>query len=126
MNRGVRMDWITDALHSLYGYLTGASLWIWLGQTLLRSAVIIILAFVLRYIGNKVINTIFKDKRSAPLRLTKNRKEQTLINLLNNVLSDLMMVIAIKMILDTFNVPIKTVLAGAGIAGLAIGFGVQS
>jgi len=120
------MDWITDALHSLYGYLTGASLWIWLGQTLLRSAVIIILAFVLKNIGNKVINTIFKDKRSSPLRLTTNRREQTLKNLLNNVLSYLIMFIAIMMILDTFHVPIKTMLAGAGIAGLAIGFGAQS
>src|SRR5699024_12783328 len=81
---------------------------------LLRSAVIIILAFVLKNIGNKVINTIFKDRRSSPLRLTTNRREQTLKNLLNNVLSYLIMFIAIMMILDTFHVPIKTMLAGAG------------
>src|SRR5699024_6891686 len=126
MNRGDRMDWITDALHSLYGYLTGASLWIWLGQTLLRSAVIIILAFVLKNIGNKVINTICTDKRSSPLRLTTNRRGQALKNSLNNAPPYLIMYIAIVMILDTFQVPIKTTHAGAGSAGLAIGSGAES
>src|SRR5690625_7959931 len=122
MNMEDRIDWIIDALHCLYGYLTWAFLWIWIGQTLLRSAVIIILAFVLKNIGNKVINTIFKDKRSSPLRLTTNRREQTLKNLLNNVLSYLIMFIAIMMILDTFHVLIKTMLAGSVIAGIAIVF----
>src|SRR5699024_11522937 len=46
--------------------------------------------------------------------------------LLQNVLSYVIGFIAIMMILDTFHVPIKTMLAGAGVVGLAIGFGAQS
>src|SRR5699024_10735788 len=47
-------------------------------------------------------------------------------NLLSNVLSYLIVFIVIMMILDTFDVPIRTMLAGAGVVGLAIGFGAQS
>src|SRR5699024_3861621 len=53
------------------------------------------------------------------------RREQTLKNLLKNVLS-YTIVFIVMMILDTFHVPIKTMLAGAGVVGLAIGFGAQS
>lgn len=120
------MDWITDVLHSLYEYLTGKDLWVWIGKTTLRLALIIILAYAFRSIGNKVLNIVFKDRNNLRVRLTTNRREQTLKNLLSNVLSYIIVFIVILMILDTFNIPIRTMLAGAGIAGLAIGFGAQS
>jgi small conductance mechanosensitive channel len=120
------MDWVTDVIHSLYGYLTGKDLWVWIGKTVLRIGIIIILAYVCRNIGYKVIDTIFKDRRKLPLRLTTSRREQTLKNLLSNVLSYIIVFIVILMILDTFHVPIRTMLAGAGIAGFAIGFGAQN
>lgn len=120
------MNLITDTLHSLYEYITGEALWIWLGKTLLRIFVIIILAFIVRNIGYKVIDTIFRDKKALPIKLTTNRREQTLKNLSKNVLSYVLVFIVIMMILDTFDVPIRTMLAGAGVAGLAIGFGAQS
>lgn len=120
------MAWITESLHSLYDFLTGASLWIGIGQTLLRVIAIIILAFVSRYLGNKVIAAVFKNRTNIPIRLTTSRREQTLKNLLSNMLSYIIVFIVIMMILDTFHIPIKTMLAGAGVAGLAIGFGAQS
>lgn len=120
------MDWVADVIHSLYGYLTGKDLWVWIGKTVLRIGIIIILAYVCRNIGYKVIDTIFKDRRKLPLRLTTSRREQTLKNLLSNVLSYIIVFIVILMILDTFHVPIRTMLAGAGIAGFAIGFGAQN
>lgn len=120
------MDWIAEASHTLYEYLTGPALWIWIGKTFLRIAIIIILAFVVKRLGNKVINAIFTDRKNLPIRLTTNRREQTLKNLLSSVLSYIIVFIVIMMILDTFHVPIKTMLAGAGVAGLAVGFGAQS
>ncbi len=120
------MNFLTDALDSLYNYFTSEALWLWIGKTLLRIAVIIIFAYILNNIGNKVIDTIFKDKKKVRIKLTTNRREQTLRNLSKNILSYVIMFIVIMMILDTFNVPIKTMLAGAGVAGLAIGFGAQS
>lgn len=120
------MDWVTEVWHSLYQYFTGESVWVWIGKMILRIVIIIVLAFVFKNIANRVIDTIFKDKKNMRIRLTTNRREQTLKNLSKNVLSYIIVFIVIMMILDTFNVPIKTMLAGAGVAGLAIGFGAQS
>ncbi|MUV38833.1 putative MscS family protein YkuT [Lentibacillus sp. JNUCC-1] len=120
------MNFLTDVLYSLYEYITGGTLWISIGKTLVRIATIIILALVFKHLGNKVIDTIFKDKKKTRIKLTTNRREQTLKSLSKNILSYLIMFIATMMVLDTFNVPIKTMLAGAGVAGLAIGFGAQS
>lgn len=120
------MALLTDTFQSLYDYITGEEVWVWLGKTFLRILIIILLAYTVRNIGHKVIDTIFRDKKTLPIRLTTNRREQTLKNLLKNVLSYILLFIVILMILDTFEVPIRTMLAGAGIAGLAIGFGAQS
>src|SRR5699024_12815581 len=120
------MDWVTETIHSMYTYLTGAELWIWIAKTILRIIVIVVVAYVVRYIGNKVIDAIFADLRHLPIQLTTQRREQTLKNLLQNVLSYVIRFIAIMMILDTFHVAIKTMLASAGVVGLAIDFGAQS
>ena len=87
---------------------------------------IILFAFIVRNIGYRVIDIIFKDKKTIPIRLTSNRREQTLKNLSKNILSYVLLFIVVLMILDIFDVPIRTMLAGAGIAGVAIGFGAQS
>lgn len=120
------MDWLTEALNSMYNYLTGAELWVWIAKTILRILAILVMAFVVRIIGNKVIDTIFKDRSHLPIKITTQRREKTLKNLLKNILSYLIAFIAIMMILDIFDVPIKTMLAGAGVVGLAIGFGAQT
>lgn len=121
------MDWFTNAFSSIYDYLTEGALWIGLGQAILKIILIIILAYVFKHIGNKVIDGVFKDKKHTPLKSTTNgKREQTLKNLSKNLLSYFIMFIVIMMILDTFHVPIKTMLAGAGVAGLAIGFGAQN
>src|SRR5699024_964026 len=120
------MTWVTESLHSLYDFLTGAALWVWVGQTFLRIVAIIILAFVFKYLGNKVIEAVFKNRTNMPIRIMTSRREQTLKNLLSNMLSYIIVFIVIMMILDTFHIPIKTMLAGAGVAGIAIGFGAQS
>ena len=111
---------------NLYSYIVGEELWIWIGTTLLRIVTIILFAFIVRNIGYRVIDIIFKDKKTIPIRLTSNRREQTLKNLSKNILSYVLLFIVVLMILDIFDVPIRTMLAGAGIAGVAIGFGAQS
>src|SRR5699024_12731721 len=93
---------------------------------LLRVLLIIILAFVFKKLGNKVIDTIFKDRSKIPIKITTNRREQTFKNLAKSSVSYLIVFIAIMMILDAFHIPIRTMLAGAGVAGLAIGFGAQN
>lgn len=115
----------TDILKTLMDYITGTQLWVWMGEKILRIIIILLLALVVKKIGTRTINAIFKEKKRSKIHITTNRREQTLKNLLNNVLSYVLATIVILMILDTFEVPIRTILAGAGVAGLAIGFGAQ-
>jgi len=121
------MDWLTEALNSVYGYLTEPDLWIGLGQTILKIIAIIILAYSFKNIGYKVIDSVFKDKKHISLNnKTDGKREQTLNNLSKSILSYFIMFLVIMIILDIFNVPIRTMLAGAGVAGIAIGFGAQN
>src|SRR5699024_4074206 len=104
MNEGeIHMDpEETDILQKLYGYVTGAELWIWIGQAALRIVIIILLAFILKAIGTRVINAIFRDKSNSPIRLTTSRRQQTLKNLLNNGISYVMVDIVILIIINLF------------------------
>ena len=54
------------------------------------------------------------------------RREATLMKLLQNVLTYVIYFIAILMILSTLTINVSAILAGAGIVGLAVGFGAQS
>ncbi len=54
------------------------------------------------------------------------RREATLLKLLQNVLTYFIYSMAILMILSTLTINVSAVLAGAGIVGLAVGFGAQS
>ena len=54
------------------------------------------------------------------------RREATLMKLLQNVLTYAIYFIAILMILSTLTINVSAILAGAGIVGLAVGFGAQS
>lgn len=117
---------MSPTMETVIHYLMGEELWLWLGTTFLRILVIIVLAYIIRNVGYRVIDVIFKDKKTLPIRVTSSRREQTLKNLSKNILSYFLLFIVLLMILDIFDVPIRTMLAGAGIAGLAIGFGAQS
>src|SRR5690625_4630327 len=113
----------------LWEYISGPDLWLGLGKITLKIGGIVLLAMIINQIGKRFIDGIFNSERPSnkrrPLQLS-NRREKTLSKLLKNILLYLLTFIVIVMILDTFDVPVSTLLAGAGVAGLAIGFGAQS
>src|SRR5690625_3459590 len=96
---------------------------------MLRIILIITLAVTIVKLSKKIINRIFTgpaEDRESPLRISK-RRENTLKKLMANVIAYVVYFIAFIMILDNvlgFNV--GALLAGAGVAGLAIGFGAQN
>lgn len=105
--------------------LMGPDLWIMIGQTALQVLFIIILAFAVVKIGNKVIDQFYSRRTKGPFRITA-RRETTLTKLTKNSLTYVVYFMAFAMILETFSINIGALLAGAGIAGLAIGFGAQN
>src|SRR5699024_3956553 len=121
------MDWLTEALNSADGYLTGPTQWIGLGQMVLKIMAIIILAYAFKNIGYRVLDGVLKDKKHISLNnKSDGKREQTLNNLGKSNLTYFIMLLVIMIILDIFSVPIRTMVAGAGVAGIAIGFGGQN
>ncbi|OHR73167.1 mechanosensitive ion channel protein MscS [Bacillus sp. HMSC76G11] len=105
--------------------LLNEDLWLDFGQGLLKIIGIMILSTILIRVGNVVIGKIFMLRTKSPLRISE-RRENTLVKLLDNVLTYLVYFVALLMILETLSFDVKALLAGAGIVGLAVGFGAQN
>src|SRR5690625_4839412 len=96
-----------------------------LGKGFLRIVLIWILATLVIRVGRKVTEQLCQNKQRGPIRITA-RREATLKKLIQNMLSYVIYFIAFIMTLETVGIEIGPLLAGAGVAGLAIGFGAQN
>lgn len=99
--------------------------WFMLGEVLFKIFAIIVLTGIVIRIGKVAIHNIFRVRHKSPLR-TSERRENTLMKLLENILTYVVSFMAFLMILSTLTIDVKALLAGAGIIGLAVGFGAQS
>ncbi|MGM8212854.1 mechanosensitive ion channel family protein [Virgibacillus sp. W0430] len=115
---------MSEKLQDLWIYITGPNLWIAIGQSVLKIIVIIILASIVVRVGKNIIDRVF-SKKQGPIRISE-RREETIQKLMKNVLSYVVYFIAFIMVLEALSLPITSLLAGAGVAGLAIGFGAQN
>ncbi|MFJ5718100.1 mechanosensitive ion channel family protein [Neobacillus sp. NPDC093127] len=101
------------------------STWLTIGEGLLKIIAIIVIANILIRIGKVAIHNMFKIRNLSPLN-TSVRREETLSKLLDNILSYVVYFIAFMMILSVLGIDVKALIAGAGVVGLAVGFGAQS
>src|SRR5699024_3961618 len=107
--------------------LTEPELWLKLGGKVLTAIVLIIAALILVKIANSVIDNFFSYKsKSKTMIIDSYKRNHILINVLHNATMVIISFVIIKMELETFNLPVRTLLAGAGVVGLAVGFGAQS
>ena len=74
---------------------------------------------------NRLIDNFFKYKSKSRLK-GSDKRNQTLINVLQNGATIFIWFFVIVGVLELFSIPVATLLAGAGVVGLAIGFGAQS
>jgi small conductance mechanosensitive channel len=118
---------------ALVGYETGfggnpAALGRWLIQSGLRIAVIVVFAYLVIRIGTAASRRFEREmsQGSGLDVLERTKRAQTLGRLLQKTLSFLVIGIAGLMVLRQLDIDITPVLTGAGIAGLAIGFGAQT
>lgn len=105
--------------------LMDEDLWFAIGESVLKIIAILIITGLFIRIGKIAIRNFFKVRTRGPLRITE-RREATLMKLLENVLTYVVYFIAIMSILAAMAIDVKAMLAGAGIVGLAVGFGAQS
>jgi moderate conductance mechanosensitive channel len=112
-------------LNNISNQLTDDKLWFAIGEGFLKIIAILIITGLFIRVGKIAIRNFFKVRTRGPLRITE-RREATLMKLLENVLSYVVYFIAIMSILAALTIDVKAMLAGAGIVGLAVGFGAQS
>src|SRR5207249_4413167 len=92
----------------------------------------VLLAFLVAAVVVGVANLAFEHlrfklaRRHAPADLEWQRRAATLGGILSSVVTVSVMFVAILMLLRELTIDIVPIMTGAGIAGLAIGFGAQN
>ncbi|MGP4062210.1 mechanosensitive ion channel family protein [Halobacillus litoralis] len=95
----------------------------WLITGGLKVLVLLIAFAIIKPIGSKAIEAAIN--RMSTQRKISERRNQTLQKLTVNIFSYVLFFILVMMLLSTVGIEIGPLLAGAGIVGLAIGFGAQ-
>ncbi|GGB42973.1 mechanosensitive ion channel protein MscS [Lentibacillus populi] len=113
-------------LNDFWDYITGADLWLAIAEAVYNVVLIVVVSMIIVRVGKKIIDRLFKNKQRGPFKITE-RRETTLKKLVQNMLTYTVYFAALIMILDNvFKLNVGALLAGAGVAGLAIGFGAQN
>lgn len=115
---------LKEQLRELEELLLNETIWASLGKHILKFVFIIVLSMIVIRIGKSIIRRVFKIKVKARIRQSE-RREKTLLRLLENTLSYVVYFSAILAILSDY-MDISGLLASAGVLGLAVGFGAQS
>lgn len=111
--------------HEIIAVLSDQEMWIDLVIILLKVVLITVAAVILVKVLRVVIRKTFSVRIKGPL-LYNERRQQTLSKLLSNVVAYVVYFIAAVSILSTFTIDITGLIAGAGVLGLAVGFGAQN
>lgn len=112
-------------LQKLKDYLIAEGTWLDLGIIFAKVLIILLLTTIVVRVGKRIITKLFLVRQKSPLGYSE-RRQNTLEKLLQNILANVVYFTAIIAILGTFGIKVVGLLAGAGIVGLAVGFGAQS
>lgn len=92
-----------------------------------EKLVSLILLFILFYIAKKLVHLSVQKILKPSLQLAKNQvnRQKTISRLVENSLNYMLYFLLFYWILSILGLPVSSLLAGAGIAGVAIGLGAQ-
>ena len=116
---------LVNMTEELWNYLKSEELWDFILSATIKIMAILIISYIVTFIGKRIIKRVLSLKIKGPIQHNE-RRQKTIIKLLQSTLSYLVYFSAMIAILSAVNINIAGLLAGAGIAGLAIGFGAQS
>ena len=92
---------------------------------LLKIIIVIISIKIIISISNKIIDKALKNRKGSNF-FASDKRANTIKEIIKKTVKYILYFIGIVMILDMFNINTSSILATAGIGGLAIGFGAQS
>ncbi|HLQ83304.1 MAG TPA: mechanosensitive ion channel family protein [Pseudogracilibacillus sp.] len=119
------MQFLKQEFNKILEILGSGEFWFSIFSFFFKIALIFIMASIIIKVSRKIIGRIFSQNKKKTMRMTE-RREKTLKKLIENALVYTVYTLAILTLLETIGIKIGPLLAGAGIAGLAIGFGAQS
>lgn len=109
----------------LWSYVADPALWIKIGTVIVKIIAIFIAGRIVNQITVKALDHIMAERDRSPLKFNP-RRTKTLGKLVGNVINYTVNFIVIMMILNQLGFNLGPLLAGAGVIGLAVGFGAQS
>ena len=109
----------------IWAWLQNVDMWQNAAFILVRILLILLVSRIVLYILNRVIDRVTAERDSVRLKL-RSRRVQTVGRLLKNTAGYTINFIVILLVLGEFHINLAPLLAGAGVLGLAIGFGAQS
>jgi small conductance mechanosensitive channel len=114
-------------LHPQVGQ-TFRGLMTWLVGPGVRVLLIALIAYALRHVGNLLVQRFEKEVNEGTNldSFERAKRARTLGSIVNRVVASLIIGIGAVMILNELGINIAPVLTGAGIVGIAIGFGAQT
>lgn len=116
---------VEKMIEKIVSVLSDEAMWVGLFLVFLKVILITVAAVVLVKVLRILIRKTFSVRIKGPL-LYNERRQQTLSKLLSNVVAYVVYFIAIVSILAAFTIDITGIIAGAGVLGLAVGFGAQN
>ncbi|MFC5559710.1 mechanosensitive ion channel family protein [Ureibacillus thermophilus] len=116
---------IVNITQIIWDYFSSEQFWDFVIVASTKITAILVVSYLVVFIGKRIIARFFKLRMKAPLNYSE-RRQKTLLKLSQSVLSYIVYFAAIIGILSSLNINVAGLLAGAGIAGLAIGFGAQN
>ena len=122
---GEQVENAQSYLVQLKNYFLAPELWSSLLFIGIKVVLILILARVINRVAKLSIRRIVSERKHKRLQFDS-RRATTIGALLENVVTYVVNFIAILLVLSQFNFNLAPLLAGAGVIGLAIGFGAQS
>ncbi|MGE0974897.1 mechanosensitive ion channel family protein [Staphylococcus cohnii] len=118
------MDQIKSIMYSLIEPLTKPETYQTLISNLIMIVIYIIVAWIVLRFINKGIEQFFKIQNKG--KKANKKRSETLISLVQNIVSYVVWFIVLTTILSKFGISVEGIIASAGVVGLAVGFGAQT
>lgn len=117
-----------DVYNNSIEFLTDEKVWNAVGVATMKIIGIWLISMIVVRVAKMAIKKFFHIRMNGPIALqpASERRYRTILRLLQSVISYVVYFSAIIAILSAMNIRVAGLLAGAGIVGLAVGFGAQS
>ncbi len=113
-------------VEALTATLLDASLWIGLGSLVLKIIVILVLAAAAVRLIDRLTQQWIRRVHDLPASHPRRQRTETISNLISSSARYILWPVALIMVLSEVDVDVAALVATAGIAGLALGFGAQT